>query len=400
MKRLGLLYLAGQNLRRKPFRSFVTIAIVGLAAGTLFSATLLIGSVQRSLEVGMERLGADILVVPEGAQESGEAALITGVPTSFYMDRSALKAIESTAGVDQASPQLFIESMISSQCCTGHVQLVGYDPTTDFVVGPWLQQNLNRPLEPDEVVIGSLILANTGEQVHFFGKNFTVAGVLDATGMGADESVFMRIDDAYQMAADSAADAATALDIRPGQISSILVKTIPGTTTDQVAQRIRTGVPGTMAITANELSRSVTDRLSGFLRGFFALDAIVWVMSLLTIAAIFSMIVNERQREIGLIRAMGGSRAFIFRLMLAEALMLTAIGGVVGIFVGGAALFIFKAIITSSLGVPYLWPPLWYFGMIMGGTLVLAVATGALASLYPAYSSSRLEPYYAIRQGE
>jgi len=65
MKRLGLLYLAAQNLRRKPFRSFVTIAIVGLAAGTLFSATLLIGSVQRSLEVGMERLGADRWLVTD-----------------------------------------------------------------------------------------------------------------------------------------------------------------------------------------------------------------------------------------------------------------------------------------------------------------------------------------------
>lgn len=400
MKRLGLLYLAAQNLRRKPFRSFVTIAIVGIAAGTLFSATLLIGSVQRSLEVGMERLGADILVVPEGSQESGENALITGSPTSFYMDGAVLERVRSVSGVEQASPQLFIESMISSQCCTGHVQLVGYDPPSDFVVGPWLQQNLNRPLEKDEVVIGSLILANKGEQVHFYGKDFNVAGVLDATGMGADESVFMSLNDAYQMAASSGTDAEVPLDIQPGQISSVLVKVSAGTTTDQVAQRIKTGVPGTMAITANELSRSVTDRLSGFLRGFFALDAIVWVMSLLTIAAIFSMIVNERQREIGLLRAMGGSRNFVFRLMLAEALMLTAIGGVAGIFVGGAGLFIFKAVITSSLGIPYLWPPLWFFGLMTVGTLLLAIATGALASLYPAVSSSRLEPYFAIRQGE
>lgn len=400
MKRLGLLYLAAQNLRRKPFRSFVTIAIVGLAAGTLFSATLLIGSVQRSLEVGMERLGADILVVPEGSQESGEAALITGSPTSFYMEGPLLEEVRAIQGIEQASPQLFIESMVSSQCCTGHVQLVGYDPATDFVVGPWLEQNLNRPLEHDEVVVGSLILANKGEQVHFYGRSFNVAGVLDATGMGADESVFMRMEDAYLMATESSEMAESPLDIDPGQISSVLVKVTPGATVDQVAQRIRTSVPGTMAITANELSRSVTDRLSGFLRGFFMLDAIVWVMSLLTIAAIFSMIVNERQREIGLIRAMGGSRNFVFRLMLAEALMLTAIGGMAGIFVGGAGLFIFKAIITSSLGIPYLWPPLWYFGIMMGGTLVLAIVTGALASLYPALSSSRLEPYAAIRMGE
>lgn len=400
MKRLGLLYLAAQNLRRKPFRSFVTIAIVGLAAGTLFSATLLIGSVDRSLEVGMERLGADLLVVPEGYQESGQAALITGAPTSFYMDAGVLNQVKNITGVNQASPQLFIESMVSSQCCTGHVQLVGYDPGSDFVISPWLKDNLQRPLNQDEVVIGSLILANKGEQVHFFGHSFDVAGVLDATGMGVDESVFMSLDTAYLMAQESAQVAESPLDVKPGQISSVLVKKTPDINVDQLTQRIKTSVPGTTIITANELSRSVTDRISGFKRGFIAVDAIVWIMSLLTIAAIFSMIVNERQREIGLLRAMGSSRRFVFRLMLAEAVFLTAAGGIAGIFVGGAGLFIFKAIITSSLGIPYLWPPLLTFVKLMMITMLLAIVSGAVASLYPALSSSRLEPYAAIRQGE
>jgi len=400
MKHLGLLNLAAQNLRRKPFRSFVTIAIVALAAGTLFSATLLIGSVQRSLDVGMARLGADLMVVPEGYQEVGQNALITGAPTSFYMDHSILDKVRDIQGVSQATPQLFIESMISSQCCSGHVQLVGYDPDTDFVIGPWLAQNLNRPLARDEVIIGSLVLANKGEQVHFYGHNFDVAGVLDATGMGTDESVFMKMDTAYLMAKESAEVAASPLDVKPGQISSVFVKVTPGTNIDQVAQRIKTNVPGTMVITANELSRSVVDRISGFKRGFIAVDAIVWIMSLLTIAAIFSMIVNERQREIGLIRAMGGNKKFVFRLVLVEALLLTAIGGLVGIFVGGSGLFIFKTVITSSLGIPYLWPPLWYFGLMIMATLGIALVTGAAASLYPAFNSSRLEPYAAIRQGE
>lgn len=400
MKRLGLLYLAAQNLRRKPFRSFVTIAIVGLAAGTLFSATLLIGSVDRSLEVGMERLGADLLVVPEGYQESGQAALITGAPTSFYMDGAILDQVKNVPGVDQASPQLFIESMVSSQCCTGHVQLVGYDPGSDFVVSPWLQDNLQRTLGKNEVVIGSLILANKGEQVHFYGHDFDVAGVLDATGMGVDESVFMSLDTAYVMAQESATLAESPLDVKPGQISSVLVKMSDGTNVDQLTQRIKSSVPGTTVITANELSRSVTDRISGFKRGFIAVDAIVWIMSLLTIAAIFSMIVNERQREIGLLRAMGSSKQFVFRLMLTEAVFLTAAGGIAGIFVGGAALFIFKAVITSSLGIPYLWPPILTFVKLMVITMFLAIISGAVASLYPALSSSRLEPYAAIRQGE
>jgi putative ABC transport system permease protein len=400
MKRLGLLYLAAQNLRRKPFRSFVTIAIVAIAAGTLFSATLLISSVNRSLEVGMERLGADILVVPEGSQESGEAALITGVPTSFYMDSSVTDQVAAVKGVERVSPQLFIESLISSACCTGHVQLVGYDPDTDFVVTPWLEQNTDAPLQRDDTVVGSLILANKGETVKFYGHDFNVVGVLDATGMGADESVFMTLDAAYAMAEESSQEAATALDLQPGQISSVLVKVAPGTTIEQVAQRIKTSVPGTLAITANELSRSVTDRLSGFLKGFVVLDIIVWIMALLTIAAIFSMIVNERQREIGLLRAMGGKRGYIFRLMTAEAVLLTAVGGLAGVVIGGAGLFVFRAVITSSLGIPYLWPPLWFFVLLVLGTLLLSVASGVMASLYPALSSSRLEPYEAIRQGE
>lgn len=400
MKRLGLLYLAAQNLKRKPFRSIVTVAIVAIAAGTLFSATLLISSVQQSLKVGMKRLGADILVIPEGAEESSESALITGVPTSFYMDNSVLDEVKSIPGVDQASPQLFIESLISSACCTGHVQLVGYDPGSDFVVSPWLEENMEQPLGESDVIIGSLILANKDEQVKFFGQDFHVVGVMDATGMGADESVFMQLDTAYKMAEDSQKDALTAIDVQRGQISSVLVRVEPGVTIDQVAQRISTNVPGTVAVTANEISRSVTDRLSGFLRGFIVLDVIVWVMSLLTIAAIFSMIVNERQREIGLLRAMGGNRGYIFRLMMVEAVILTAIGGLSGVVIGGAALFIFKAVITSSLGIPYLWPPLWYFAILVIGTMLLSVATGVVASVYPAFSSSRLEPYAAIRQGE
>ncbi len=234
----------------------------------------------------------------------------------------------------------------------------------------------------------------------FYGHDFNVVGVMDATGMGADESVFMTLDAAYRMAAESQKEALTALDIEPGQISSVLVKVEPGVTIDQVAQRIMSSVPGMVAITANEISRSVTDRLSGFLRGFIVLDIIVWVMSLLTIAAIFSMIVNERRREIGLLRAMGGNRGYIFRLMTTEAVLLTAAGGAVGIVLGGAGLFIFRTVITSSLGIPYLWPPVWYFALLVGGTLLLSVLSGVVASLYPAISSSRLEPYAAIRQGE
>ncbi len=124
------------------------------------------------------------------------------------------------------------------------------------------------------------------------------------------------------------------------------------------------------------------------------------MVALLLIGVVFSMIVNERRREIGIFRAMGARRGHVFRLIILEATVLSFIGGILGVAVGGGVLAMFRDAIYASLDIPHLWPSTGRLALLVGVCLVLSVLTGMIAALLPALRAAFLEPYEAIRGGE
>jgi putative ABC transport system permease protein len=114
----------------------------------------------------------------------------------------------------------------------------------------------------------------------------------------------------------------------------------------------------------------------------------------------FYMIVNERQRELGMLRAMGAKKKQVFSLIILEAVMISFAGGVIGLAVGAGLLYALQGIIQQSLQLPYLLPEPLVVGELVGGALLFSVLTGLLSALLPAVMASRMEPYEAIRQGE
>ena len=89
-----LLSLALQNLGRRKARSLLLIAAVALGSGVVFTGAVLMQSIDRSMAVGFTRLGADMMVVPEGALTNITAALLTVEPTDLVLDADAIdKAI-------------------------------------------------------------------------------------------------------------------------------------------------------------------------------------------------------------------------------------------------------------------------------------------------------------------
>ena len=167
-------YLAWQNLKRKPFRSGCLVFIVAFFAFTLFAGTVF----NQNLSLGMQslagRLGADILIVPYGYNKDLQVALLRGEPSSFYLKAELANKLRAVAGVKAVSPQLFLASL-DAGCCSAKVQLIGYDPATDFVIRPWMQGNLQAPLADSQVVVGSRIISGVDDEVEFFAQKFTVA---------------------------------------------------------------------------------------------------------------------------------------------------------------------------------------------------------------------------------
>jgi putative ABC transport system permease protein len=399
--KLNIATFAVKNLRRKIIRTVLLLLAVAVVTGTLFSATLFISSMQNALKIGTYRLGADVLVVPEKYVAEARSALLAGEPTSFYMDRGILDRVRSVEGVRRASPQLFVKPSSFTCCYNVDVFLVAFDPGTDFTITPWLTKNLKKSLVGNEIITGREVPVMPGDTIPFFGTPFKVAGTMEPTGMKFfDHSVFMTMDEAYKMAENSKTMSMQPITVERDKISAVLVQVQDGYTPDRIAIRIEHDVEGVKAIASDEVISTVRKQLGGLLKGILAISAVLWILALLMIGFAFYMIVNERQRELGLLRSMGAKKRHIFRLIIAEALIISTAGGIVGLSVGSAVLVTFKGLILHSLRLPYLMPSITTLGELVSGAIIFSLLTGLLSSLLPAVSASRMEPYEAIRKGE
>ncbi|MDA8242393.1 MAG: FtsX-like permease family protein [Nitrospiraceae bacterium] len=401
MKKIKIYNLAVRNLRRKYIRTVVLLLIVAVVTGTLLSATIFISGMKNALRIGTYRLGADVLVVPAQNEAQAKAALLAGEPTSFYMDRSVFEKVAKVDGVKKASPQLFLKPSSFTCCYNVDVFLIAFDPKTDFTISPWLEKNLKKPLTDNEIITGREVPVLVGDTIPFFGTPFTVAGTMEPTGMKFfDQSVFMTMDSAYDMAANSKTKSLQPITLDRDKISAVLVQVQEGMTPERVAIRIEHDIDGVKAIASDEVISTVRRQLAGLLKGILAISAVLWGLALLMMGFAFYMIVNERQRELGLLRAMGAKKGHVFALIISEAVIISITGGVIGMAIGSALLLTFKKLILHSLKLPYLLPSAGVLIELITGAVLFSIITGLLSSLLPAVSASRMEPYEAIRKGE
>ena len=121
-----------------------------------------------------------------------------------------------------------------------------------------------------------------------------------------------------------------------------------GFTPDRIAIRIEHDVDGVKAIASDEVTSTVRRQLGGLLKGILVISSILWILALLMTGFAFYMIVNERQRELGLLRAMGARKGHIFSLIIAEAVVISLAGGIVGITAGASLLYTFKDMIIRQ----------------------------------------------------
>lgn len=398
---MNITYLALRNLKRKVARTWLLFAIVAVVSCTLFSATLFLKSINNALKIGTYRLGADILVVPENAETSAKSALLSGEPTQFMMDRAILDRVKAVAGVKNTTPQLFIKPTSFTCCYNVDVFLVAFDPETDFTVKPWLEKNLSRKLGINEIITGRSVPVIAGDKIPFFGTTFTIAGTMEATGMDFfDRAVFMSLDAAYKMAETSQTSAIQPISIGRDKISTVLVQVSDDFTPDRVAIRIEHDVKGVKALVSDTIISTVRKQLSGLIKAILVISLVLWFIVLLIMAFAFYMIVNERRREIGLLRAMGANKIHIASLLMNEAVLLSAVGGAAGIALGYGVLFSFKNIMLHYLKLPYLFPSTIELITLTSAAFCFSILTGLCAVLLPALAVLSTEPYEAIRSAE
>ncbi len=377
----------------------IFLCVFGVAA--FFAVTtLIVRGAQNSLDRGLERLGADILVVPQGAEAKVETALLMGKPTQVWMSTDYVQKVAGVRGVAAVSPQIYLQSLYDAPCCSvSEMFLVVFDPETDLTVTPWLRRNLGRPLAPGEVIGGSYIFTPPGEKyIKLYGYNLTLRGNLEPTGTGLDQTMFLTFATARDMARSSLATAESPLNIPPDSISSVMVKVQPGADIHKVTLQILRDVVGVTPIESPSLFGSFRQQMLGLLWGFLALLSLAWILSAVLIGLVFSLAANERRREMAVLRALGASRYFVLRSVLTEAALLAACGGILGITLASFGVFVFKDYLAGSLRMPFLFPSVPSYMVLFVVAMVLSLLMATLAAFPAALLVSRQEPAPAMRE--
>lgn len=398
--KFGFFRLIIANLTNRPQRNLATILAFAIIAGTLFSAQYLMSGAQQSLDAGITKMGADIMVVPEEYNAKAETVILMGEPSSFFFNDSGFEKISTINGVAKASSQIFVATLYGQACCAGPVQIIAMDPSNDFTVSTWLKENPGVTMGKDDIIVGSKIVGDIGSDLLFYGHTFHIVGRLAPTGMGIDMAVFTRTQDAYMMANESGVKAVRKLTIPKDMVSAVLVKLEPGTSQTAVASEILAKIPGTRIITPNGLLSAVTIQLGAVTRLLYGSTLAVTLVSIPLISVISAMVAHERRREVAIMRALGATKSYVVRLMLTESFFISIIGGLIGVGTATVILVFFQDFIAVSIKIPFIAPSPIAIIYASATALLLSAGIGGISSLYPAILINRSEPYQTIRKGE
>ena len=391
-----------KNLLRKPGRTCALVLLTALLALSVFGGSLVVMSLRRGLESLESRLGADIIVVPSSAQSkvSFQNMLLQGTTGAFYMDASNLDRVLEVEGVEKAAPQVFLASL-KADCCSVKVQVIGFDPETDFFVQPWIEQSYSRELGDLDVVVGCKVEAGVGEIIRIYEERCKVVGRLASTGTGLDTAVYCNMSTMKTLlkAAEAKGISHKVTSDSDDQISAIYVKVKEGYDIGQVNSKIQGHTRNASAVRTKSMITDVSSSLAGISSTITTLIAVVWVLALVILLIAFIMIVNERKREFAVLRLLGTSRKMLGGMILKESALCSLAGGILGLAVAAGVVFPFTSLIETSLGLPYLSPTFASVLPVAAAALAATVLIGSLASSYASFRLSRVDPGTVLREG-
>lgn len=395
-RRLGRT-LAASNLSRRAGRSLLLGSLVAMAAASLFSAAVLSLGLRSGVEGLRSRLGADLLVVPEGYARGAEGVLVSGEPCYFYMERGVLDAVRAVEGVERASAQLYLTSL-SESCCDFPVQLVGFEPESDFVVRGWAREEISSGGGGGILLAGSNVVVSGGS-VRFFGGGHDVSARLAPSGSGMDNVIFCDMASLSGIFRDAKARGFSFVSDgdTESRISTVLVRVADGASSEAVALRIRSAVKGVQVVVGERFVREFSGKISAFLAFSLAAAALVLAVAVVSLALSFSLSIGERRREFAVLRVLGAERRRLRSVLLHEAAALGSAGAAAGIFLSALAVVAFGPLASRAASLPF--SPGGAAEVLAAAAAVFAVSvlSCVLASLAGASRLSEVEPYGEVK---
>jgi putative ABC transport system permease protein len=233
---------------------------------------------------------------------------------------------------------------------------------------------------------------HVGDTMELKGIPFEVVGVMEPTLTAPDQAASVPLSAAQRLFFDSLPPIVRGSLRQSDLVTSMTVYPDAGVDPEVLADRIEAKIPSVAAMTVSDFNKQIggaTAILNSILVGIALISLAVGGLSVINTMA---MSIAERTREIGIKRAIGGSRFRIVRELVTESALIGFIGGAIGLLLGAVVVFLANQAGKSSGTVLF---------QLTLGTAVTAILfstiLGALAGFVPALRAARLDPVTALR---
>lgn len=403
MRTITLKRLPLENLKRKPLRTAALLVAAACLSAIFFGGSLISMNLAQGLNSMRARMGADIMVIPNGTHTKAEALLTNGGSSTFYFTNNIEDLVRRSPGVQKASAQTYISSL-SAGCCAEKLQIIGFDPDSDFVIGPWIYSQHKKTLHKGEMIAGANVLVSYKNTVRLFGHQWPVVAQLAKTGTSIDNSVFVRRESVPQVVEYSTKVHHTAIpkEYAEKAISAVLVKVRKGYSAKQVAQNIKktTGLSSIGIVFPGGITATTQANLGVFTRSLTFIIAACWIVGLLVLIVVFATSLNERKKEFASLRILGFTRKMLLGVATRESAILGFVGGVIGVASASLIIFPYSSLISSQLQLPYLEVTALPVIALMAVSIVLSLLSVVAASAITTWRIAMRETYLTLRAGE
>jgi putative ABC transport system permease protein len=376
-------------------RGRTTLTALGIAIGiaAMVSVVGISSSSRSDLLAELDRLGTNLLEVTPGQSFLGDDSTLP---------EDAPDMIGRIGPVDDAAAAASVSATVRRTDKipdgeTGGIGVVAAEPSLLDTLQATLRSGRfldDASAQYPTVVLGAdaatvlgideidLAGADGDLAVYIGGQWFTVIGILEPVELvpSVDRSVLIGFPIAAELFGNDGSASVVYVRTDPDAVDDVRA-VLPATANPEAPNEVQVNRPSD----ALEARAATDDALTALLLG---LGAVALLVGGVGIANVMIISVLERRSEIGVRRALGATRRHIRVQFVLEAVMMSLLGGATGLVLGAGVTAIYARSRDWTLDLP--------LESLAGGVLV-ALAVGAVAGLYPAARAARLAPAEAVR---
>ncbi len=380
--------MAIKSIMGNKIRSFLTMLGVIIGVCAVIAAVAFAQGTTESITQRIESMGTNLVQISINGRNSNRNVT--------YSDLQSF-AEQNTDTIEAIAPVVNGSVTVKYGSSTKTVSLVGTTPDYELIKSRHVQNgrfllSIDVDYMQKVALIGSAIVKDVfgganplGKTIKLNGQEYSIVGVLEEIASGGtgtdDDSVIIPSTVAQRL-------------LKSGNVRSFMVQAASPQKVDSAIEKLNTFLLG-IYNNSNAFSvfnqsaalttlNDITGTMMVILGGIAVVSLVVGGIGIMNIMLVS---VSERTKEIGIRKAIGAKRKNILVQFLIEALMVTGIGGIVGIILG---ITIIKFIVSRY--VPPVYSPPW-IAVSFGISLIVGVVFG----MFPAYKASRMNPIEALR---